>query len=173
MLDPVFDQILELFHLDLNDNLVHVRVVAIAVAFLVEVAGQAVRIVSRHPVRRVVLLLFVEVLSEGIFESGAHIRTSCSLQVELRDASWRPWCLLDIVSLVHPLLLRLNHQEFVHDADQCLYHEPMVVVLELALMILAMHKQVLEQILEQLHSESFMVQIGVLGECLFEDAKQG
>ena len=76
MLDPVFDQILELFHLDLNDNLVNVRVVAIAVAFLVEVAGQAVRIVSRHPIRRVVLLLFVKVLSEGIFEGGAHIGTS-------------------------------------------------------------------------------------------------
>ena len=57
MFDSVFDEILELFHLNLDDNLVDIWVVARAVALLVEVAGQAVRVVSGHPVRRITMVL--------------------------------------------------------------------------------------------------------------------
>ena len=46
------------------------------------------------------------------------------------------------------LFLSSNHQVFMHYAAQSLDHEPMVMVLELALMILAVDEQVLEQILE-------------------------
>ena len=50
MFDPVFDEILELLHLNLNDDLVYIRVVARAVAFVGKVAGKAVLIVSRHSI---------------------------------------------------------------------------------------------------------------------------
>ena len=46
------------------------------------------------------------------------------------------------------LFLSSNHQVFMHYAAQGLDHEPMVMVLQFALMILAMNEQVLEQILE-------------------------
>ena len=46
------------------------------------------------------------------------------------------------------LFLSSNHKVFMHDAAQGLDHEPMVMVLELALMIFAVNEQVLEQILE-------------------------
>ena len=49
--DPVFDEILELLHLYLHNDLVYIWVVARAVAFVGKVAGQAMRIVSRHPIR--------------------------------------------------------------------------------------------------------------------------
>ena len=61
----------------------------------------------------------------------------------------------------------------MHDADQSLDHEPMVMILEFALMIFTVDEQVLKQFLKQWHSEIFMVQISILGECLLEDAEKG
>ena len=58
----------------------------------------------------------------------------------------------------------------MHDADQSLDHEPMVVILEFTLMIFTVDEQVLKQFLKQWHSEIFMVQISILGERLLEDA---
>ena len=85
-------------------------------------------------------MVLVDILSQGIFECQIHIGSSCSLHVELGDTS------LYLRQLM--LLFSSNHKVFVHDTAQGLYHEPMVVILELTLMILAVNEQVLEQILE-------------------------
>ena len=85
MFNPVFDEILELLHFDLNDDLVYIWV-ARAVAFLCKVTCKAVWVVSRHPIWRITVVL-VNVLSQGIFDCQIHIGTRCTLQVELGDAS--------------------------------------------------------------------------------------
>ena len=49
--NPVFDEILELLHLNLDDDLVYIRVISCTIPPMGKVTSKAVRVVSRHPVR--------------------------------------------------------------------------------------------------------------------------
>lgn len=66
------------------------------------------------------------------------------------------------------VVLDVVEQEFVHDAEKGLSHSVMRLALQLSLMVLAMHEQVLEQVVEELHCEHGVIQIRILAERLLE-----
>jgi len=103
--DLVFDHVLKLFHLNLNDDVVHVRVATsplleIHLAFSTLVVGLVAHLFEERSFKKECLLL------------PGHVGVVVSRPGEVK-----------LVDLVRPevnfrVLLRLQHQEFVHDSEK-------------------------------------------------------
>lgn len=122
VLDLILDHILELFHFDLDDDVVDFRIAdaSLREVDLAVVSGFVTLLVDQGvTVEEGVLLTLVDIVCRA-------------WGIEHLDLAW-----LRLHLRIH---LCLKHQELVHDSEQGIYHGVMALVLKVALVLFAVHE---------------------------------